>query len=51
MKWTWQNVPRARDLFDRLEADPPHDGLDVVRLRGWREIDAWFASVTAPVRP
>ena len=46
VRWTWQNVPRVRTLFDQLEADPPA-GARVVRLRGWREINAWFDAATA----
>ena len=34
----WIGVPRARALFDRLEATPPC-GAVIVRLRGWPEID------------
>jgi hypothetical protein len=47
VKWTWQNVPRARRLFDEIEVDPPRADLDVVRLRGWHEVDAWLGSTTA----
>jgi hypothetical protein len=45
--WTWRNVPRARALFDELERMPPHGELSVIRLRGWHEVDQWFASATA----
>lgn len=46
--WTWQNVPRARVLFDQVEArfaETPE--VEVVRLRGWRQIDAFVASLDA----
>lgn len=45
IRWTWQNVPRARRLFDDVEAHPPHPGVRVVRLRGWDEVEAWFGSL------
>ncbi len=44
VKWTWTNVPRARALFDRLEAEPPHPDVRVIRLRGWPEVDAFLAA-------
>lgn len=47
VRWTWANIPRARALFDDLEANPPHEDLDVVRLRGWAEVDAFLAGVAA----
>lgn len=40
--WAWQGVPRARRLFDELEARPPHADVRVVRLRGWTEIRAFL---------
>lgn len=44
VRWTWDNVPAARRLFDEVEqrfaADP---AVEVVRLRGWREMDAWLS--------
>ena len=46
-RWTWRNVPRARRLFDRVEADRGPD-QSVVRLRGWRQIDAFLAGVSSP---
>lgn len=45
IRWAWQGVPRVRRLFDQLEATPPHPGAQVVRLRGWRAVDAWVASL------
>ena len=45
IRWAWRGVPRARRLFDELEAHPPHPGVQVVRLRGWGEVEAWFASL------
>ena len=41
VRWTWTNIPRARALFDEVEAHPPHPGVTVVRLRGWTEVDAF----------
>jgi hypothetical protein len=43
-RWTWENIPRVRRLFDQLEAHPP-PGAVVIRLRGWREIDAFLRSM------
>ena len=43
VRWTWQNVPRVRLLFARVEADHRGDDVSVVRLRGWGEIDAFLA--------
>jgi hypothetical protein len=45
VRWAWQGVPRARALFDRVEQEHG-DRADVVRLRGWREVDAWVQSKT-----
>jgi adenylate kinase family enzyme len=45
VRWTWDNVPSARRLFEEVErrfaGDP---AVDVVRLRGWRQIDAWAST-------
>jgi adenylate kinase family enzyme len=45
VRWTWDNVPSARRLFDevdqRFAGDP---AVDVVRLRGWRQVDAWASA-------
>lgn len=38
VRWTWDNVPRVRRLFAELEADPPHPGVRIVRLRGFDEV-------------
>ncbi len=46
VRWTWENVPRARALFDRLEADPPGPHVRVVRLRGWREVRRFLDDAT-----
>lgn len=43
-RWAWENIPRVRRLFDDLEAHPP-DGATVIRLRGWRQIDAFVRSL------
>jgi hypothetical protein len=47
--WTWQNVPRARRLFDELEAGSGA-GVRVVRLRGWPAIDAFVAETIGATR-
>lgn len=47
VRWTWDNVPRARRLFADLEQQPPHPGVRVVRLRGWRAIDDFVAAAAA----
>jgi hypothetical protein len=41
VRWTWDDVPRARALFAQLEAEWPPRGVDVVRLRGWPAINRW----------
>ena len=41
VRWTWDNVPSARVLFDEVEAEWRPRGVDVVRLRGWRNIETW----------
>jgi adenylate kinase family enzyme len=51
VRWTWDNVPDARRLFDEVEAEWAPQGVDVVRLRGWREIEAWLQSKTTVRRP
>ena len=43
-RWAWENIPRVRRLFNELEAHPP-PGTVVVRLRGWRQIDAFLRSM------
>jgi adenylate kinase family enzyme len=43
-RWTWENIPRVRRLFDQLEAHPP-PGAVVIRLRGWHQIDAFLRSM------
>ena len=43
-RWAWENIPRVRRLFDELEAHPP-PGTVVIRLRGWRQIDAFLRSM------
>ena len=48
VRWTWDNVPRVRRLFADLEAHPPHAEVDVVRLRGFGEVEDWFRSVAPP---
>jgi adenylate kinase family enzyme len=40
VRWTWDTVPGARRLFDEVAARPA-GGPEIVRLRGWRQIDAW----------
>lgn len=49
-RWVWIGVPRARALFDRLEADPPA-GAVVVRLRGWPAIDHHLRELEEPPPP
>ncbi|CAN5649639.1 hypothetical protein BH10ACT1_BH10ACT1_07710 [soil metagenome] len=44
VRWTWDNVPRARALFDEVERNPPHPGVRVVRLRGFDEIGDFLAA-------
>jgi adenylate kinase family enzyme len=50
VRWTWENIPRARALFDEVEAEWPPHGVDVVRLRGWRQVDRWLRSTTVVLR-
>lgn len=45
-RWVWVGVPRARALFDRLEADPPRDAV-IVRLRGWSAIERYLRDLEA----
>lgn len=50
VRWTWDNVPSARRLFDDVEARFAGDpAVEVVRLRGWPAVDAWLEA-TAPAR-
>ena len=51
VRWAWDDVPRARHLFDEVEAEWAPRGVDVVRLRGWRQIDAFLQSKTTVLRP
>lgn len=46
VRWTWDNVPRARALFDGLEANPPTVGVRIVRLQGWSDVDRFLAAAT-----
>jgi adenylate kinase family enzyme len=46
VRWTWDNVPSARRLFDEVEAESAPRGVDVVRLRGWPEIEGWLQAAT-----
>ena len=46
-RWVWARIPRTRRLFDELEAHPPHSGVAVVRLRGWRQIDRFASTIGA----
>lgn len=46
VRWTWDNVPRARALFDELGADPPTPDVRIVRLRGWSDVDRFLAAAT-----
>ena len=50
VRWTWENVPRARTLFDEVTAHPPHPGIEIVRLRGFGEI-AEFLAAASPGPP
>lgn len=51
VRWAWDNIPRVRRHFDDIEAEWAPRGVDVVRLHGWREIDAWLQSKTTVRRP
>ena len=53
VRWAWDNVPRVRRLFVDLMAHPPHEGVRVIRLRGWPEIDRFLAEARriAPAEP
>jgi adenylate kinase family enzyme len=52
VRWTWDNIPSARRLFDEVEQRYASDPrVDVVRLRGWRQIEAWAYSKTTVRRP
>ncbi len=46
VKWTWTNIPRARALFDELEADPPDKQTRIVRLHGWGDVNRFLADAT-----
>ena len=52
VRWTWETIPRVRELFDDVAARHG-DHAQVVRLRGWREVDRWLAgqSKTTVRRP
>ncbi|WCO68449.1 hypothetical protein PO878_06875 [Iamia majanohamensis] len=43
VRWTWDDVPRARVLFAELEAHPPGPRVRIVRLRGFAEVRAFLA--------
>lgn len=47
VRWTWDNVPRARALFDELERHPPHPEVQIIRLHGFAEVRGFLAA-TAP---
>jgi adenylate kinase family enzyme len=52
VRWAWHNIPSARRLFDEVEQRFADDReVEVVRLRGWREIDRWPYSKTTVRRP
>ena len=52
VRWSWETIPRVRRLFAELEARYADDpSVEVVRLRGWRAIDAWAQSKTTVRRP
>ena len=52
VRWTWDNVPRARSLFAELEAEPPRPDVQIIRLRGWRQVEAFLAdAASSPDRP
>jgi hypothetical protein len=51
VRWTWDDVPRARALFEEVELEWGPRGVDVVRLRGWRSVDRWLQSKTTVRRP
>jgi adenylate kinase family enzyme len=52
VRWTWETIPRVRRLFEEVAARFADDpGVEVVRLRGWRELDAWVQSKTTVRRP
>lgn len=44
VRWTWDNVPRARALFDELESHPPHGAANVIRLRGFAAVEGFVRS-------
>ena len=46
VKWTWTNVPRARALFDELEASPPNQQTRIIRLRGWPAVNDFLSDAT-----
>lgn len=48
VRWTWENIPRTRSLFDEIEARPPHRDVTVVRLRGWPEVEAFLREAVIP---
>lgn len=43
VRWTWETIPDVRDLFADVERRHG-DHARVIRLRGWRQIDAWVQS-------
>jgi adenylate kinase family enzyme len=47
VRWAWDDVPRARALFQRVETDWAPRGVDVVRLRGWRAVGRWLDHMSA----
>lgn len=48
-RWAWESIPRARFLFDQLEARQPVLEAAIVRLRGWGEIDHFLAEAKASI--
>lgn len=46
VKWTWTNIPRARALFDSLEASQPNEHPRIVRLRGWSAVNGFLSDAS-----
>ena len=42
VRWTWDEVPRVRALFDEVEREHAGRGVEVLRLSGWPQIDQFL---------
>jgi hypothetical protein len=46
VRWAWRHHDELRREYERLVVDV--GGRVVVRLRSWREVECWLASLEAP---